>query len=590
LVVGLFLVYNTLSVSVAERRHDIGVLRAMGATRLQVASLFTGEALALGLIGSVLGVPLGWLMAWFSIGSVKSMLTDLFGVEMSTWPPINSGLILLALSCGMLTALLAALVPAVQASREQPADAVRRAPQSGGSLLRMIHASICALLILAGLACLPMQSYLPPKMGIYGAPVLMLVGLLVATPLLAGGAARLLQWPARLMFGVPERLAADNLARSPGRTGLVIAALAATVALMVQTAGVMKSSEETILNWLDHTIAADLFVTANSPVTKTGSSQPMRDKMMTDLKSFKVDGKEVVRDVVPVRFHLTDHANTKIYIVAIDSAKFIDHERIKDLLPGTELVPQLKQAHTAIVSENFAALHHVKVGDRLEFLGKTGKVPLEILGTMQDYTWTRGTVFMDRDRYVEYFGDRDIDVFNVYLQDGVDTETARKKISEKWGASESLVVLTRDETKEGVRSQVRKLYAFGYAQEFVVGIVAGLGVLSAMNISVLQRRRELGLLRAVGASKGQVLRTVLAEAALMGLVGAVLGLLFGIPLEWYMVRVLLLQEAGFALPFSMPWLAAGVVIGGALIGATLAGVAPTLNAIRLKIADAIAYE
>jgi putative ABC transport system permease protein len=490
----------------------------------------------------------------------------------------------------MLTALLAALVPAVQASREQPADAVRRAPQSGGSLLRMIHASICALLILAGLACLPMQSYLPPKMGIYGAPVLMLVGLLVATPLLAGGAARLLQWPARLMFGVPERLAADNLARSPGRTGLVIAALAATVALMVQTAGVMKSSEETILNWLDHTIAADLFVTANSPVTKTGSSQPMRDKMMTDLKSFKVDGKEVVRDVVPVRFHLTDHANTKIYIVAIDSAKFIDHERIKDLLPGTELVPQLKQAHTAIVSENFAALHHVKVGDRLEFLGKTGKVPLEILGTMQDYTWTRGTVFMDRDRYVEYFGDRDIDVFNVYLQDGVDTETARKKISEKWGASESLVVLTRDETKEGVRSQVRKLYAFGYAQEFVVGIVAGLGVLSAMNISVLQRRRELGLLRAVGASKGQVLRTVLAEAALMGLVGAVLGLLFGIPLEWYMVRVLLLQEAGFALPFSMPWLAAGVVIGGALIGATLAGVAPTLNAIRLKIADAIAYE
>jgi putative ABC transport system permease protein len=120
--------------------------------------------------------------------------------------------------------------------------------------------------------------------------------------------------------------------------------------------------------------------------------------------------------------------------------------------------------------------------------------------------------------------------------------------------------------------------------------VAGLGVVMALLISVLQRRRELGLLRAVGASPLQVLRTVLAEAVLMGIVGALIGLLVGIPMEWYAVRVLLLEEAGFALPLKVPWLEAGVLTAMALAIATLAGLGPAVQAVRLRIADAIAYE
>jgi putative ABC transport system permease protein len=137
---------------------------------------------------------------------------------------------------------------------------------------------------------------------------------------------------------------------------------------------------------------------------------------------------------------------------------------------------------------------------------------------------------------------------------------------------------------------IRRMSMFSYAQEVVVIIVAALGVVMALLISVLQRQRELGLLRAVGASRSQVLRSVLAEAALMGLVGTLLGTLFGIPLEWYALHVILLDEAGFTFPAEVPWAqVAGVVLVGMGV-ATLAGLLPALRAVRLRIADAIAYE
>ena len=137
---------------------------------------------------------------------------------------------------------------------------------------------------------------------------------------------------------------------------------------------------------------------------------------------------------------------------------------------------------------------------------------------------------------------------------------------------------------------LRRVYSMAYAQEAVVGMVALLGVVSALFISVLQRRRELGLLRAVGASRAMVLRSVLAEAVLMGLVGAAVGLLIGLALEWYVLDILLTDEAGFRFPVRVPWLEAGVVSALAVVLATAAGLWPAYHATRLRIPEAIAYE
>src|SRR5262249_36490248 len=161
-------------------------------------------------------------------------------------------------------------------------------------------------------------------------------------------------------------------------------------------------------------------------------------------------------------------------------------------------------------------------------------------------------------------------------------EAVSKRVDTELG----LVALTRAELHEQVRGLIRRLYSIAYAQEFVIGLVAALGVVTALLISVLQRRRELGLLRAVGAAQPQIVRSVLVEAVLMGAIGSLIGLLLGLPLEWFVVRVVLLEDAGFSFPVVIPWVGSAIVIGLALLIATLAGLGPALHAMRLRIAEA----
>jgi putative ABC transport system permease protein len=598
LVVGLFLVYNTLSVSVAERRHDIGILRSVGATRAQVAGLFTGEAFVLGLVGSALGVPLGWALAYVAIGPFQRTLTEIAGtpIELSRLPPLGRETLVLALVAGTVVALLAALVPALSAAGEEPAEAVRRAATGPRAAYRLLHAALCLFLILSGLALVSLRSQLPPRVGGFGALVLLLVGLLAATPLLTAGVARLLQPIFRHLFGVTERLAADNLARSPARTGLVVGALAAGVALVVHTAGVTASSEDAALTWVDRTLAADLFVTAYNPEAP-GGNQTMDERIGRLLHTVP----EVER-VVPVRFARVSFGNVVVWVTALDPVAFYS-ERLQQPLPGLKAFPGLTERGTVIVSENFAAQHHVRVGDCIALQGSHGPVELSVIGTILDYNWARGSVFLDRDQYKEQFHDDLVDVYELYLRpeslssaglpsaDGrPDVEAVAETLRRRWGAEESLFVVSRSTVRDAIRQMIRRMSIFSYGQEIVVVIVAALGVLTALLISVLQRQRELGLLRAVGASRSQVLRSVLAEAMLMGIVGALLGTLFGIPLEWYALHVILLDETGFTFPTEVPWPQVAVVIGLGLGIATLAGLLPALRAVRLRIADAIAYE
>ncbi len=242
-----------------------------------------------------------------------------------------------------------------------------------------------------------------------------------------------------------------------------------------------------------------------------------------------------------------------------------------------------------LVSENFAALYNLRPGNHFMVPGRAGDVELELVDTVEDYLWNRGVVLVDRAWYRETFGDHKVDMYDVFLKDGADAEAAKDRL-EAWGRKRVLFVASRDKVREEISSGLLKVYSLAYAQQVLVGLVALLGVVSTLFIAVLQRTREFGLLRAVGASRAQILRSVLAEAALMGLVGAVLGLAMGYVLEWYVLDVLLLDEAGFLFPLRFPWLASSIVALAAVLSATLVGLLPAWHATRLRIPEAIAYE
>lgn len=214
MVVGLFLVYNALAVTVAERRHDIGILRSIGATRPQVVVLFAVAAVLLGLVGAVLGVPLGVGMARVVIDQFREELGNIFyaGQAVAFWPtPLTVGF---AVAAGVGTAVLAALIPAIQAATQDPADAVRRVPGVAGGVWKLAHQATCGALIAGGVAMVLTRHDLPPRVGAFGGMMAALVGLLLAAPLIVGLMVRLTHPLLRRILPIEARLAADNLLRS----------------------------------------------------------------------------------------------------------------------------------------------------------------------------------------------------------------------------------------------------------------------------------------------------------------------------------------------------------------------------------------
>ncbi len=612
LVVGMFLVYNALSVSVAERRYDIGIMRSVGATRHQVRFLFLGEAVLQGLMGTALGLPLGLALAHLSLGPIQEVLKGLFlPVTDKGQLDLNGMQALAAATAGIMTAVVAALVPASQAAAEEPADAVRRAPRVAGMFAWLIQLAGSVVLACVGIALVahkatmratPGQLFLgsldADEVTFLGLACLLL-GCLLATPFLAACLTRCLQPLMRWLLPIEGRLAMDNLVRSPGRTGLVIGALAAGVALMVQTAGIIRSNEDAFLGWIDNTVQADLYLTSGGPISTGGEVTRMDETIVKELLAPLPEGGQLLpqgTQLVANCYRYVDWkgatGGTKIFLVVVDA---LEHYRANhSRLPNEESLDLYRrlaeEPGTAVISENFSVLHNVQVGDTITLKGEKD-LSYRVIGTLLDYSWNRGTVIVDRTQNVQALQAQMIDSFDVYLPPGSNAPQVRDQLQKSaLGARFSLFAMTKGEVRHHVLELMHKLYGLAYTQEVLVGIVAVLGVVMALLISVLGRRRELGLLRAVGGTQWQLVHSVLAEAMLIGLVGTILGILLGTPLEWYAVRVVLFDEAGFLFPVKFPWLAVLSISLLAIGAATLAGLGPAIQAMRLRIADAIAYE
>jgi putative ABC transport system permease protein len=582
MVVGLFLVYNALAVTVAERRHDIGILRSLGATRPQVVALFAIAAVLLGLVGSAVGVPLGVGMARVVIEQFREELGNLFYAGQATafWPtPLTVALAVLA---GVGTAVLAALIPSVQAATQDPADAVRRVPGVAGGVWKLAHQATCGALIAGGVAMVLTRHDLPPRVGAFGGMMTALIGLLLAAPLIVGLMVRLTHPLLRRVLPIEARLAADNLLRSPGRTGVVIGALGAGVAVMIQTAGVGMSNEQPVVRWIDEIIQADRMVFSGSLSEAIASAAPVDARVPRELALLPG-----VEGVFGVRYRTPDYNGTKIFLTALDAGEYVrlTGPRLADGLQAYANIGQLAGSDGTVVSENFARRHRVDVGEVVELPGPKGAVRLRVLATIPDYSWSRGTVFLDRQAYRRLFADDQVDVAHVFLGD-----PAAAAEVERYAAANGLSAQDRSSMRSYVADLIDRVYLLAYVQQVIVGLVASLGVVTALLISVLQRKRELGLLLAVGATPAQVVRSVVWEAILMGAFGTALGVLIGLPLEWYVLKVVLVDESGFVFDLLIPWRQGVGIAVGAVAVATAAGLLPALHAVRMRVTDAIAYE
>src|SRR5262249_3757578 len=241
-----------------------------------------------------------------------------------------------------------------------------------------------------------------------------------------------------------------------------------------------------------------------------------------------------VERVVGLRFYRPEYGGTFILMVALDAKDYQRgvRDRLPDALPALDRMELLPDGDFTIVSENFAAKWGVKEGDTISIPGPRGPVNLKVIGVGRDYSWSMGTIFVDRKKYAELFDDRVVDAYHVFFKPDAEFNTTSDGVRD-YCQREGLLVQNRESVHIYLAGMLDRVFQIAYLQQIIIGVVATLGVVMALLISVLQRRRELGLIRAVGATQPQVLRTVLAEATLMGILGTILGLLIGLPMEWY---------------------------------------------------------
>jgi putative ABC transport system permease protein len=590
LMVGLFLVANVLTVSAAERWHDIGILKSVGALPWQIAVLLGGEAALLGLVGGVFGLPLGLGMARFGLSPVQKLVSDVFLPVETGALAVKPWALLSALAAGVCTALLAAVIPALKAASISPSELLRRLPPPPCHHVRRFKIGVALGLLACGPGYLALGC-LPQRFGSFGNLVLVLSAALLATPLLALTVARGLQRGARRWLGTPARLAVDNLVRCPGRTGLVTTTLAAGVALFVQSSGFIASNERAMRAWLEKSLTGDLVVTSGGPLSVSGQNLPMGEGIGKQLEEVCPEAQ-----IVPLRFRYLDWQRagnpTRILLCAFDAERFYNANKDRSPLPqDLSLFRRLCEPGTALVSKNFAALYGIHAGDTLALPGAEGPVTLRVLGAVEDYTCSRGTVLVDRVRYRQQFDAHLIDAFTVYFPAGADAEGLRQRLQDSPLATEqAFCLLTRAALRSHILGMVLGLYRLAYVQEIMVAVVSLLAMVTALFLSMLHRRRELGLLRAVGATPQQVFRSVLAEAVLMAILGTATGLVVGIPLEWYTVRILLFAETGTLLSMQFPWITAATILVMMLMSAALASLGPALCMGRMRIAQALGQE
>ena len=579
LVVGLFLVYNTVAVSVIARRREIGTLRALGATRRQVLGLFLGEAAVLATAGAALGLPAGWVLARGAIRLTATTVNTLYITSAATVPALGAGDVLLAFAVAIPLALAAAALPAAEAARVAPLAAVQEGDRFGPARRFPRRAAAFALLLFGAGGAL---STLGPVDGLpvfgLGATLAVVFGAAALVPVLLAllrhvGRPVLSRW-----FGVEGLLAHANLSASVARLAVSVAALVVSLAMLTAITIMIGSFRETVTYWVGQTLQADLFVAvadrspSGPPVTISAGAE---QRIAAHPAVAAVD-----------QFRRVDLAygpgDELIILGAGDFEVLFAHGGLlfKQPADGRAAVRRAVGADAVLVSESFALKQGVTVGDRIALDTPRGTWRFAVTAIYYDYSSDRGIVVMDRNTFTRHFGPERPSALTVYLQPGADPEAVRAELLAAVGPDHRLFIRTNAALRAEVLRIFDATFAITYALETIAIFVAIMGVAATLLTLVLERRRELTMLRLVGAGRRQIRRMVVIEAAMLGLLSQGVGLAVGVALSLILIYVINVQSFGWTIQFHVPigFLAQSTVLIAA--ATTVAGLYPARVATR----------
>jgi putative ABC transport system permease protein len=583
LFIGLFIIFNTFSIAVAQRRREIGVLRMLGATQGQIRAMYLGESIAIGVVGSCAGIGLGLLIARGMASFIGAYLGEVYGVAQRTEEiAANPTLLLVALAMGVATSLIAAVIPARNAARVDPVRALQKGKAqllSGTeNLTRQMIAIVC---VVASVVLIALR---PVHIAVYLAFGLTIIAALLLAPTLSLMFSKLLRPMLGAIFPVEGVLAADSLTQAPRRTSGALSALMLSLALVVALGGLARASFHAITEWLDVAFNPDLFVTTSLQFTSRSFRFPAA--MHDDLAA--IPG---IAEVQSVRTPRVVVRGTAVMIIVIDAESAGRRVPLPAVAGRNDEMYKIAAAGKGIIaSENFALLQHVNLGDVLNIPSPDGDLRLPVIGIIRDYSDQQGSLLMDRALYIEHWHDDSVNVFRVYLNKGADPSRVKTAILANLGDRTRLFVLENRELRGYILNIANQWFGIAYVQIAVAVLVAILGIVNTLTVSISDRRRELGIVQAIGGLRGQIRRMIWVEAILIGAIGLALGLLLGGAALYYVREIGGRDIAGIRLAYEYPFGIAALLIP-AILGAALASaVAPAEAAVRAKLVEALEYE
>ncbi len=587
LLVGLFLIYNTVSISVITRREEIGTLRALGVTRRKILALFLAEAATLAFIGCSLGLLFGRLLSYGAVRLTSTTVNALYIATAAEPPPLSLKHILIAFGIGIPLALLAAAIPASEAARVAPTAAMRGNDRIETRFrLSARYLSIpCVLLFFAWwfsrqspINGLPIFGYLSAIAIVFGTAFLVPVVLFVL--------GRIADRPLFRLFKIEGRLANSNLRGAIPRISISVAALAISLSMMVAIAVMIGSFRETVVYWVGQTLQADLYM---RPATRSNVSV---DAVFSPEIERIVETHPAVEAVDRFRNFDVAYAGGLVTLGTGEFEKQLRHGNLifKSPADGRGAMRSCIGQDAVVVSESFAIKQNKGVGDSISLQTPGGEKQFRIAAVYYDYSSDRGIIVMDRGTFVRYFGEPQATSLTVYLKDGANPDEVRDELLEQFGESYRVLVYTNASIRREVLRIFDSTFSITYALEAIAIFVAILGVATTLLTLILERIREIAMLRLIGADRKQVRKMVVIEAGLMGGVSQGIGIAVGLLLSLVLIYVINVQSFGWTIQFHLPFwflIQSSVLI---LIATALSGLYPARRASRLVAAEQVAEE
>ena len=581
--VGIYLVYNTFSMNVTERIHDTGMLRAIGMSKKQVLVIILFEALIISLIGSLAGLPLGLFLAKGLIKMTGGVITSTSGNLSLTWQTFGE-----ALAVGIGVAILAALEPAWRSAHISPLDALRIRSQADQKIRPLVWI-IGLVMILLGFFFIFGITWPESWTLFVGSATIIFIfcGATLTVPLAVQYLKILTSALAQKVYGNEGAIGSKNIQRSLGRSALTVASLMVALTMIISITSVANSFKKDIRAWMDSALAGDLYVR---------SAVPMRESFGNQLKSIPgvaaVTGTRILTIRADPKSLPSDVQQNEFSFNAIDPETFreiADLQFVSDRENAEINWARFRKGDAIFISGVMSQRYHLKQGDELILYTHRGKQSFYIAGVVLDFTGQIGVIYGTYQDLHDYFSEQGVDRFTLKVSEGYSVDEVARTIENRYQKGNHISVQTIQNYKQSILDLVNRTFNLFDVLSLIGLIIGGLGVINTISMSILERQREIGGLRAMGMTRRQVIRMVLAEALAHGVMGGLYGLLFG----YLIARVLILGMnlmIGYDLSYRFtlqPYLI-GIIL--ALVIAQLAAILPARRAAKINIINAIKHE